>query len=61
MDLLQQSQRSIPKMVRRLEDFCEYRLRKLDSFSPEERKFHRKLTAAFQYIKGAFKKDGRNF
>lgn len=48
-------------MVRRLEDFCEYRLRKLDSFSPEERKFHRKLTAAFQYIKGAFKKDGRNF
>lgn len=48
-------------MVRRLKDFSsEYRLRELDLFSPEERKFQGELISAFQYKKGILKKDGRN-
>lgn len=49
-------------MVGRLKDLSrEYRLRELDLFSLEERKFQGGIIAAFQYKKGVFKKDGRNF
>ncbi|PKU40144.1 hypothetical protein llap_9555 [Limosa lapponica baueri] len=59
MDLLEQVQQRVTKMIRGMEHFCYGdRLRELESFSLEKRRLWGELIVAFQYLKGNYRRDG---
>ncbi|KAJ7415268.1 hypothetical protein BTVI_38828 [Pitangus sulphuratus] len=58
-DLMKQVQRKVTKIIRRMENLsCEERLRDLGFFILEKRRLQGDLTVTFQYLQGAYKKDG---